>query len=272
VIRRTLQSCFALALSLVVAPRIANAGASILGFSVGEDTMTLSALLTQAIQQVAVLRDIREMTVATQENIAFVRDVYETGHDVAEGNWAQLSEQFLTDVMMRDENLREIYRNTENIVNDRVPRGNAFRRLVGAGFNQLVFDTFGPYPFGQKGEAQALIDYRIINLNSLAEDRLAAMRDANRRVAEAMRDCSGKFANLERCTKAGAKMQTESAAALQDLVALQATQMQLQAAKDAVENGEKKRRAAAMQRDLDSIGRAFDRTPIAPLGLVVPGQ
>jgi hypothetical protein len=65
----------AFVLCAVLVPTPAFAGASIFGFSIGDDTMTLSAILGNIIQQVKILNDVATMTRVMSENISFMKDV-----------------------------------------------------------------------------------------------------------------------------------------------------------------------------------------------------
>lgn len=243
----------------LLAPREAYAGASILGFSVGEDTMTLGAILAQAIQQTKMLSDMAQFSRDMKENIAFVRDVYETGDDVIHGRWEELSQQFLMDVVMADQNVAEIYRNTEDIINQRVGRSGKFKKLVDAGLGRLLFETFGPYPFGPNADQYALSDYRSINLNSLADEAMAASKDRSRMIKQAWNDCLG---GVQDCELAAGKMNALQAAIMQQQLALQSEQARAQATESAIRNGERKARERELQfmqrdvvRGLSDFGR-----------------
>lgn len=239
-------------------PSSAFAGASFLGFSAGEDTMTLSAILAQAIQQVAILKDVAAITRDVKENVSFVKDVYGTANDVANARWEKLAEDFVGELLDADPNLREIYRNSEDVLTDRVPRGNRFRALIGAGFNQIVYEAFGPYPLGPRGDQYALSDYRAMNLNAVADEQMDALRRRNaaKRIERAWDDCGG---NLEECARAGARMQVQTAKTMEDLKALQAEQARAFAAQMAIENAERKQREAGSQRDLEDISKAANK-------------
>ncbi len=242
---------------LALMPATAFAGASVFGFSLGEDSLTLSAILTQAIQQVAVLKDVAAFTSDMKDNVAFMKDVYETSNDVINARWDKLTHEFIGELLESDPTLREIYRNTESIVANRVPRSNRFRALIGAGFNQIVYEAFGPYPVGPNGEQYALSDYRSITLNSLADEQMEEWRRkrAARRIEMAWDECDG---NFEECERAGSRMQVQTAKSLEDIKALQAEQARAQATQMAIENAERKQRAAGNQRDLADITKAAD--------------
>ena len=64
-----------------------DAGISVMGFSGGDDTFTLSAILTQAINQVAVLKNIATFTSDALKDAQFIKDMYDTADDVASGRW-----------------------------------------------------------------------------------------------------------------------------------------------------------------------------------------
>ena len=236
----------------------AYAGASVFGFSIGEDTMTLSAILTQAIQQVAILKDVAAFTRDMKENVEFVKDVYETANDVINARWERLSDEFVGELLNADPALREIAQNTQAVITNRVPRGNRFRALIGAGFKQIVFEAFGPYPFGPEGSQYALSDYRSVNLNALADQQMSewSRKRAAKRIEQAWDECDE---GLEACERAGARMQTQTAKTLEDMKALQAEQARAQATQMAIENAERKRRASGNQRDLAGIVNAASK-------------
>lgn len=235
---------------VAMSARHAHAGASILGFSVGDDTMTLGAILAQAIQQTRMLTDLAQFSSDMKENIAFVRDVYETGDDVIHGRWEDLSQQFLMDVVMSDRNVAEIYRNTEDIVGQRVGKSSGFRRLVDAGLGRLLFETFGPYPLGQRSDQYALSDYRSMNLNSIADDVVASSKERSKMITQAWNDCLG---GVQDCELASGKMNALQASLLQNQLTLQAEQARAQATEAAIRNAERKaheRELQFMQRDV----------------------
>ncbi|MCC6811249.1 MAG: hypothetical protein IT381_27715 [Deltaproteobacteria bacterium] len=162
------------------------------------------------------------------------------------------------ELLNADPALREIAQNTQAIVTNRVPRGSRFRALIGAGFNQIVFEAFGPYPFGPEGSQYALSDYRSVTLNAVADAQMAewARKRSAKRIEQAWNECDE---GLEACERAGARMQTQTAKTLEDMKALQAEQARAQAAQMAVENAERKRRASGNQRDLAGIVDAASR-------------
>ncbi|MCC6812303.1 MAG: hypothetical protein IT381_33080 [Deltaproteobacteria bacterium] len=247
-----LKHSFALGVLIIAfaAPTKVHAGASIFGFSIGDDTMTLGAILAQAIQQTKFLSDLAAFSKDVKESVAFVRDVYETGDDVIHGRWEELSQQFLMDVVMSDRNLAEIYRNSEDIISQRVGRSRSFRRLVDAGLGRLLFETFGPYPFGQHADQYALSDYHSMSLASIADDVVAASHERSRMITQAWNDCLG---GLEECEFAAGKMNALQASILQQQLSLQSEQARAQATENAIRNAERKgreRELQFMQRDV----------------------
>ncbi|MCC6805792.1 MAG: hypothetical protein IT381_00080 [Deltaproteobacteria bacterium] len=244
--------CLALLFS---APTRAHAGASILGFSVGDDTMTLGAILTEIIHQVKILNDVATMTRVMRDNIAFMKDVIETGNDLVNGRWEVLTEQFLMTIVNSDENLREIYRNTSQIVTNRVPRSNMFRKLMMAGFEHVVFEAFGPYPFGRISTGSAYMDVSAMRLNDLAREQMRDWKNEHRRIEQAIRECQ-KTSSFEVCNSAANRMEIQSALHLEQLKAIEAERAQTEAAKIAVENGERKQRQLATQKDVTDVVEA----------------
>ena len=253
--RAKVPACL-LCLALVFAtPSRAHAGASIFGFSVGDDTMTLGSILAEIIHQVKILNDVATMTRVMADNIAFMKDVVETGNDLVNGRWEALTEQFLMTVINSDENLREIYRNTAQIVTNRVPRGNAFRKLLMAGFQHAVFEAFGPYPFGRISTGSAYMDTSALRLNDMAREQMSKWKDEHRRIEQAINECK-KSGSFQVCNSAANRMQIQAALHLEQLKAISAEQAQAEATKMAVESGERKQRQLAGQKDVTDVVEA----------------
>ena len=240
-------------------PHLAFASASILGFSAGEDSMVLSSILGEMVQEVSVLNDLAAASKTVAANISFVKDVYATGNDVINSRWEDLTNDFVQDVVMQDPTLATLYTNTRQIVTNQVPQSNQFQRLVGAGFNQFLFYTFGPVPLGRRGDQYALADYRAANLNALAGDETTAMerkRRADAMIAQAESECRG---SLEACEKATARLQMLSADSLTRLNAFQAEQMRAQATEIAIRNSERKNSETGRAGDMQVLGNAAKR-------------
>ncbi len=244
-------------LIVLCVPTRAHAGASIFGFSMGEDSITLGAILTQAIQQVAVLNDVASFTKDMGQNIAFVKDVYATANDVINADWDALSSEFLQDVIQSDPSLREIYANTEAVMNNRVRRNHKFRRLLGAGFNQLLFESFGAYPEGPNADRYAVSDYQSMTLNALADQQMDEWKrkQSAKRIQKAWEACEQ---GLESCGNAQGKMAAQVAASVEDLKAIEAERARQEALRAATETAERKERDAAIERDIKAVIKAAD--------------
>jgi hypothetical protein len=252
--QRTLPLLLSLALLM---PRPAHAGASIFGFSVGDDTMTLSAILGNIIQQVKILNDVATMTRVMRDNIAFMKDVIETGNDIVSSRWQDLAEQFLGIVMGSDDNLREIVRNTEMIMTDRVPRNAMFRRLLTSGFDHVLSEAFGPYPFGVLSTGLGLVDASAMTLNDLAREQMRDWKSEQRRMERAIRECQ-QFKSPEVCDAAANRMEIQAAQQLGQIKAIEAHRAQSEAMRMAAESGEKKERVLAAQKDITDVVEAVE--------------
>lgn len=254
---------------LLAAPTKAHAGASILGFSVGDDTMTLGAILSQAIQQVKLLSDIAAVTKVMTDNIAFIRDVYETGNDLVNGRWQVLTDIFVNDVLSADENLREIIRNTEQMVTGRVPRSNKFRRLLGAGFEHVLFEAFGPYPFGDPGQWAAMGDLSSLRLNNLADEQMRNWREEHRRIEQSIRECA-KTRSFQVCQSAADRAQIQSTQQLEQIKAIEAHRAKAEAVRMGMESGDRKQKVLGAQADVTDIAEAAmvlgDVSSLPPMG------
>lgn len=242
-----------LCLQIVFVPS-AHAGTCILGFCMGEENLTLGAILSQAIQQVKFLSDLATMTRVMKENIEFIKDVYGTADDIINARWEELTRDFLVALANSDPNLREIYSNTSAIVENRVPRGNGFRRLLGTGLNAFMFEAFGPYPFGDNGNVHAYTDYRAMSLTRIVEDQQAALAAEHRAVAAAWRQCER---NPAACERSQAALQMQTAQMMNELRATENERAQLEAHRARVESGEKRRKEKGNQTDLATIADSF---------------
>ena len=233
----------------------AHAGASILGFSIGDDTITLGGILTQAIQQVKILSDIAEFSKGLKEDIAFIKDVYETGNDLVNGRWQVLTDMFVNDVLMADENLREIFRNTEQIIGNKVPRSNKFRKLLSSGFEHVIFEAFGPYPFGDPAQWSAIGDLSALRLNNVADEQMRSWREEHRRIEQAVRECA-KTASFEVCNSAANRAQIQATQQLEQIKAIEAQRAKAEAVSMALESGERKQKQLGAQADMTDIAEA----------------
>ena len=238
---------------LLVAPR-AFASASILGFSVGEENYTLAGILTQAIQQVQVLNDIANVMKSVKDDIAFVKDVYGTANDIANANWNQLSQDLVSSIINSDPNLREIYNDTQEIVANRVPQGDSFRRLLNAGMSDFIFHAFGPYPFGNRGQVYAYTDVRALSINTLVEQQSAALQMEHKAVQQAWQECQK---NPGSCERSQAALQMNADQILSQIKQTENQRALLEAHRALVESGEKRQREAGTQQDLSQIAGAM---------------
>lgn len=252
--RRALILLFCSSISL---PRQAHAGASILGFSVGDDTMTLSAILGNIIQQVKILNDVATMTRVMRDNISFMKDVIETGNDIVSGRWDEVSDQFLGTLLASDDNLREIIRNSEMIMTNRVPRNSMFRRLLVSGFEHVLSEAFGPYPFGEFSTGLGLVDTSAMSLNEMAREQMRDWKAEHRRLQQAIRECQ-KYKSFEVCNSAANRMQIQATQQLEQIKAIEAQRAKAEATKMAAENGEKKERILAAQKDITDVVEAVE--------------
>jgi len=246
----------------------AHASVSILGFSFGEDNATLAAILGAVTQQVTVLHEISEFSKDVKEDIGFLKGVYSTANDVVNQRWETLSNQFVEELLNADPDIREIYKNTSDIIADRVPKNSKFKQLVNAGLNQLVAEAFSGYPTGKRGDHYAVSDYHAMNLNALAEKAQDQMkREASaRRIQQAVADCEG---NLEECERAGTQMQAQTAATLNDILNLQAEQAKQQAYENALRNNERKEEELARQKAAEELSNEFGRLRGKPQSIII---
>lgn len=236
----------------------AHASVSFLGFSVGEDNATLAAILAAVTQQVTVLHDISSFSKDIKEDIGFLKGVYGTANDVVNQRWDKLSDQFVQELLNADPDVREIYRNSSDIIANRVPKNSKFKQLANAGLNQLVTQAFGDYPVGKRGDQYAVSDYRSMNLNALADKAQDQMKReaAAKRIQQAVADCQG---SLEECERAGTQMQAQTAATLNEILNLQAEQAKQQAYENALKNNERKEEELARQKAAEELSNEFGR-------------
>lgn len=232
------------------------ASASILGFSMGEENITLSGILAQAVQQVQFLSNIAAVTRDVKADVGFVKDVYETGNDLVSGRWQVVADEFLGDILASDANLREIFQNTEQIVTNQVPRGNAFRRLVDAGLEDAMFQAFGPYPFGRQADMAGLLDLSAINLDKLAGQQMAKWKQEHSAIEQAIRECATQE-SPEACKGAANRMQIQQTEQVEQLKSIEAQRAKAEAMQMATHSGDRKEHVIAAQKDVTDLMEAM---------------
>jgi hypothetical protein len=246
-----------LSLCALLVANQAFASASILGFSVGEDDSELAAIYTEAVQQLAVLKNIASFSSTVVTDIGFIKGVYNTVSAAVQGNWSQLGQEFLNDILSSNTSIRTIYTNTSAIISNNVPANNGFQKLVSAGLSEAMTEVFGPYPTGNLGAQYAYVDMSLINLDTLAnraQDQARADR-VSRRMQTALQNCESQGLTSCQVAHAHATIQVESdLTEVRDMIA---AQMQAQAAATAIATSERKLRALEAQATSDSFGQAL---------------
>jgi len=239
---------------ILVIPLPAFASVSILGCSIGETNITLGAILAAAAQTAGYLSQLAATMKAVRDDIAFVKDTYQTADELAHGNWQSLTQEFLNTVVNSDANLREIYRDSQQIISNQVPRGNQFRHLLSIGFEQVIAETFGPYPLGRSADWTGLTDVRALSLNKVADEQMNAWKEEHQRTKQAADDCAK--GNHDVCVRAGARMQTQTTDTLAQIKAIKAERAHSEALLMAVENGDRKQKAVSAQTDIVDLVEA----------------
>jgi hypothetical protein len=245
-----------LILLMLAGARPAFAGTCILGFCPGDDTMTLSAILSQAMEQVNTLHQLAEFTSDIKNDISFIRDVYETGQDIANQDWDALAQELVGDLLASNADIRTIYSNTQSIISGNVPRSDGFRSLISTGIGQGLFTIFGPYPVGPRGAQYALSDYHSVNLNEMAKqihDKAKQAQTAARLQAN-LKSCTQGMAN---CQESQAHIAVQVHNDLDDLKQLQAEQADAYGTQLAVETSERKQHAYADAQQLNEVVTAI---------------
>jgi len=239
---------------IVAMPLNAFASVSILGFSVGEDNIALGGILAAATQTVAYLSQLAATMKAVRDDIAFVKDTYQTADELAHGNWQTLTQELLNNVVNSDANLREIYRDSQQIISNQVPRGNQFRRLLSAGFEEVIAETFGPYPLGRSADWTGLTDVRALSLNKIADEQMNAWKEEHQRIKQAADDCAK--GNHDVCVRAGARMQTQTTDTLAQIKAIEAERAHSEALRMAIASGDRKQKTVSAQTDIVDLVEA----------------
>lgn len=235
----------------------AFAGFSFFGMSAGEDSAILSSILAEMGVQIENLTQVIKLTTELKDDISFVKGAIATTDDAINGKWDVLGDQLLDELVNDDTNIKTIYSNASDIINNRVAKNSKFHKLVNVGMNRLMIEAFGVYPNNNKGDQYALVDHQIIALDKIADTMIAHQQSAIERIKNASHACE--TGNVADCQKAGIRMNIETVKSLEDIKRLQAEQIKLMDKEIAVKNDERKAAERIRLQEKEDVAKAAER-------------